>query len=85
VAFAVVFAAAAARDFRKLPADVQRRIRPKVDALAANPRPAGAEKLAGREDSYRIRIGDYRVLYRVEDEAVRVLVVRVAHRREAYR
>ena len=55
-----------------------------IDALAADPRPHGAEKLAGRDD-FRIRVGDYRIVYAVDDTERLVLVARIAHRREVYR
>ncbi len=67
------------------PQDVSRRITRKVTALAANPRPNGSEKLAGGEDEYRVRVGDYRVIYAVDDGAVLVLVLSIGHRREVYR
>jgi mRNA interferase RelE/StbE len=85
LSYTIIFKPAAAREFRKLPQDVQRRLRPKIDALASDPRPPGSEKLSGSEDAYRIRAGDYRVLYRIEDNVLLVSVVRVAYRREAYR
>lgn len=75
----------AAREFRKLPAAIQRRIRPRVDDLAENPRPAGVEKLAGAETRYRVRAGDYRVVYEIGDEVLLVLVLAVGHRRDVYR
>ena len=53
--------------------------------LADNPRPRGVEKLEGRENRYRIRVGDYRVIYEIHDEVLLVLVVRIGHRREVYR
>jgi mRNA interferase RelE/StbE len=52
--------------------------------LSANPRPPGAVKLAGRDD-FRIRVGDYRIVYAIDDEKYLVIVARVAHRREVYR
>jgi mRNA interferase RelE/StbE len=61
------------------------RIRRAIDALGENPRPAGVKKLSGRSDEYRIRVGDYRVVYTIRDDILLVLVVRVAHRREVYR
>ena len=76
---------AAERDLDALPDDVYRRIRPRIDALASNPRPQGVKKLRGTENLYRIRIGDYRVVYQVGDKVLRVLIVRVKHRRDAYR
>ena len=55
-----------------------------IDRLAEEPRPHGTVKLAGRDD-YRIRVGDWRVVYEVDDVRRRVIVVRVAHRRDVYR
>jgi mRNA interferase RelE/StbE len=63
---------------------VSDRVRAAVDALASEPRPAGCTKLAGRDD-YRIRAGDYRVVYAVDDGERVVIVARIAHRREVYR
>ncbi len=60
------------------------RIDRKILALAANPRPSGCKKLKGYKDLWRIRIGDWRVLYIVDDAAKLVSITRVAHRREAY-
>jgi mRNA interferase RelE/StbE len=79
------FTPAAHRDFRALPQDVQRRLRPKIDALAKNPRPHGAETLAGEKDLHRLRVGDYRIVYQVRDEVLLVVLVRIRHRREMYR
>jgi mRNA interferase RelE/StbE len=81
----VEFAPAAARDFAALPRSVQVRLRPRIDALADDPRPPGVEHLAGGDDLYRIRVGDYRVVYSIEGDVLLVLVVRVGHRRDIYR
>jgi mRNA interferase RelE/StbE len=75
---------AAAREYRRLQGSVRERIRTAIDSLATVPRPAGVVKLAGRDD-YRIRVGDYRVVYAVDDVERPVLVARIAHRREVYR
>lgn len=83
--YAVEFAPSAARAFRKFESAAQRRVALAIDGLALRPRPAGAVKLAGADDTFRIRVGDYRVVYMIEDRVLRVLIVRVAHRREAYR
>jgi len=53
--------------------------------LANNPRPFGSDKLAGPEELYRVRVGDYRIVYQIQDEALLVLVVKIGHRREVYR
>lgn len=82
--YSVSFAPSARREFLKLPGNLRARLAPRIEALAENPRPNGAKALAGI-DALRIRIGDFRVVYRVEDAAVLVLVLRIAHRREVYR
>jgi len=84
VSYRVFFNAHAARSFRKLPRNVQVRCKPDIDALKDNPRPFGSEKLSGVEETYRIRVGDYRILYEVHDDVLLVLVVEVGHRREVY-
>lgn len=73
------------KDFDALPKDVRRRVTTKIDALAEKPRPHGVEKLAGEDELYRIRIGEYRVVYQIRDKVLVVLLVRVRHRREVYR
>lgn len=78
------FTTGADRQFRNLPQDVQERLTPSIDALLRNPRPPGIKKLKG-EDAYRLRVGDYRIIYEVHDKVLIVLVVGVGHRREVYR
>ena len=75
----------AARVFRALDRVVQRRLAKQIDALADEPRPRGVEKLHGMENRYRVRAGDYRIIYEVEDDLLLVLVVRIGHWREVYR
>jgi mRNA interferase RelE/StbE len=77
---------AAAKELARLSASDRQRVQRRIDGLAANPRPRGAEKIAGADGpDYRIGAGNYRVLYRVQDEALWMLVIRVAHRKDAYR
>lgn len=83
--YAIRFKPSAARQFRKLDRPVQVRISSVVEALALNPRPSGVKKLQGGEGLCRIRVGDYRVVYRIMDGQMLVLVVRVGHRGEIYR
>lgn len=61
------------------------RIEGVVALLAENPRPPKATKLAGQRDRWRVRAGNYRILYEIEDDVLTVLVIRVGHRREVYR
>jgi mRNA interferase RelE/StbE len=60
------------------------RLVPKIEALAANPRPSGCRKLRGYKDIWRIRVGDYRVVYIIDDDRRMVSVTRIAHRRDVY-
>lgn len=73
----------AAKEIEVLPRQDRRKIVARIDGLASNPRPAGCEKLTGQEQ-YRIRQGRYRILYTINDKDLVVVVVRVAHRKEAY-
>ncbi len=75
----------ARRDLKSLPQQAQSRLQPHLDALEQNPRPHGVKKLAGEDDTYRIRVGAYRILYQIQDRVLVVLVVKIAPRREAYR
>ncbi len=85
MAFTVVLKPAAVRDLRKLPEDVRRRIAVRIDALATDPTPAGIEPLKGERDCFRLRVGEYRILYQIERKADAVLIARIRHRREIYR
>ena len=75
----------AAKSLTEFDRTTQTRIRAAIDALAAEPRPPGSSKLAGGSGEWRIRVGDYRIVYEIHDGRLVVLVVRVAHRREVYR
>ena len=85
MAYRVEVGPAALRNLKRLSRETQTRIRAAVDRLADNPRPPGVEKLAAQENRYRVRVGNYRVVYQIRDAVLVVLVVRVAHRREVYR
>ena len=74
----------AAKELTQLPPKDRGRIITRIQALADEPRPVGAEKLSGQE-RYRVRQGDYRILYEIEDEILRIMVVRIGHRRDVYR
>lgn len=82
--YAVRFTSRAQPDLRALPAQVVQRDYPRIQALAHEPRPSGAKKLTGEKDIWRIRVGDYRVLYRIEDDVRIVEVSNVGHRKDIY-
>ncbi len=69
---------------RKLSASMQRRLVDRMESLGSDPRPVGCEKLSGVE-AWRIRMGQYRIIYRINDRHQVVIVTRVGHRREVYR
>ncbi len=83
--YQIEFVKQAAKQLRALPAQEQERLQPKIDALATEPRPIGVIKLAGEENLYRIRVGDYRIIYSIQDDQLLVLVVKIGHRRDVYR
>jgi mRNA interferase RelE/StbE len=76
---------AAENDLKRLPTTTFHRIIPHIKALAQNPTPSGCRKLTGSKNDWRIRIGDHRVLYEIDEKAKAVRIMRVRHRREAYR
>jgi mRNA interferase RelE/StbE len=85
MAYAIEFVPSARGALKKLPREVQLRLSRRIALLSDDPRPTGSSKLKGRENLWRIRVGDYRVVYEVRDRVLLVLVVRVAHRRDVYR
>ena len=84
MAYTVTLTRSAEKELDRLPAPLHARLTRKLLALEANPRPPGVQKLHG-EDRYRIRIGDYRVLYLIDDDSKTVAIIAVGHRREVYR
>ncbi len=83
MSYAVFVEVRADKELGKLPREAQERLDAAIDALAEDPRPPGSRKLSGRE-GYRIRVGDYRVLYNVDDTERTVTVTRVGHRGSIY-
>jgi mRNA interferase RelE/StbE len=74
----------ARKELEKLSDSLIARLAPKIDDLAADPRPSGCRKLRGYKDFWRIRVGEYRVVYIIDDDRKMVSVTRVAHRRDVY-
>jgi mRNA interferase RelE/StbE len=83
--YRIEFAPAAYRNLKNLPEKTLQRIRVRIDGLISEPRPSDCVKLKGAENIYRIRTGDYRILYQVKDELLLVLVVKIGHRKEVYK
>ncbi len=85
MAYQVLLTAHARRELNRFPRKVQGRIVAKISSLADHPRPAQAKRLTASGHLWRVRSGDYRIVYQIEDEALIVVVVRIGHRREVYR
>lgn len=76
---------AAERDLRALPGNILKRVDARILSLAKEPRPDGVRKLIGADHLYRVRVGDYRIVYEIQDRAVLIVIIRVRHRGEVYR
>jgi mRNA interferase RelE/StbE len=85
VAYRIEVKPSAADALTKIPQPYRRRVARKIDQLADNPRPRGARALEGRLSLFRIRVGDYRVIYQIQEAALLVLVVRIGSRGDIYR
>lgn len=85
MAYRIEFTPRADRQFRDLERSLQIRLGRRIDSLAENPYPQGVKKLGGKEDLYRVRVGDYRIVYQVRQKRLLVLIVRIGHRSEVYR
>ncbi len=83
--YSVEFKPSAARALRRLPRHLQSQVAEKIGSLARNPFPGGVKKLQGEEKIYRVRVGDYRIIYEVQSAVLVVLVLKIGHRREVYR
>lgn len=82
--YRVELAGPVAKQLRKFEHTARRHVLLALQTLSDNPRPSGARKLVGADTAWRIRVGDFRVIYEVDDTILTVLVVRVGHRREVY-
>ncbi len=85
MAYSIQFKPLALRQLEKLPRDAQKRLAEKIEALRGNPFPAGCTKMEGLDDAWRIRAGDYRVVYQVHRGVLLILVLTVGHRKDVYR
>lgn len=82
--YAVELKASARKELERLPAKLVQRIFPRLEALAIEPRPAGCKKLKGGDNEWRIRVGDYRVVYVIDDAKLLVTVTRIRNRSDVY-
>ena len=82
--YEVRLAPAAVRQLRELDPPGRRRVQAAIDLLAENPRPPGARQLVGGAGEWRVRTGDFRIIYDIRDGELLVLVVKVGHRRDVY-
>lgn len=85
MAFCIEWKKSTRKELRKLPSKVLADVCDAVEALAENPFPHGVEKMSGSEHAYRIRLGDYRVVYEVVTETKFIEIQRVRHRKDVYR
>ena len=83
--YAVELTAKAEKVLKQLLPEVQKRIAKSLLQLKSNPRPNGVKKLAGPLSLYRVRVGDYRIVYELIDREIRVVVIAIGHRKEVYR
>ena len=84
MSYDVLLAPAAVRQLRKLEPAGRRRVQAAIDLLAAEPRPPSARQLVGGAGEWRVRTGDFRIIYEIHDQQLLVLVIKVGHRRDVY-
>mgnify|MGYP000987979270 CR=1 FL=1 len=84
MAYKVEFSNRAFRSFQKLPKDVQRQFKPIIDNLMDNPRPDGVTNIKELNKTYRLRVGDYRIIYSIFDDKLIILVLSIADRKDVY-
>jgi mRNA interferase RelE/StbE len=82
--YRIEFVKQSAKQLKYLPTEEQQKIKIKIDALADVPRPDGVVKLTGEDNLYRIRVGNYRIIYSIQDNQLLVLVIKIGHRRDVY-
>ena len=83
--YEVLISQTAEKQLKKLPSDAQRRIAAVIVSLGIDPRPVGSKKLTGSANTYRTRVGDYRVIYEIHDRKVIIAILKIGHRKDVYR
>ena len=85
MAYTIQFKPLALRQLEKLPRDIQKKLAVKIEALRDDQFPSGCNKMAAVPDAWRVRIGDYRIVYQVHQKVLLVIVLTVGHRKDVYR
>ena len=85
MAYTVQFKPLALRQLEKLSRDIQKKLAAKIESLRDDPFPSGCKKMAAVPDTWRVRAGDYRIVYQVQQKILLVLVLMVGHRKDVYR
>ncbi len=85
MSYSVLLAPQAERQLRSFPSVIQKRLVKRLKALKNDPRPPGVKKLAGKDDLYRIREGDYRIIYMIRNTDLVILILKIGDRKEVYR
>ena len=85
ISYSIEFSRTARKQLGKLPRGTGQRIADGIETLADNPLPPGVKKLTDKDDLYRIRIGDYRVIYQINESMLLILIVKIGHRGDIYR
>ena len=83
--YKISFRSSAAKEFKKLPLKIQQRIANKVEQLGIEPRISGVSKLKGSDNLYRYRVGEYRIVYKIDDLKQKIILTRIRHRKDVYR
>ena len=83
--YSIEFLRTAQKELSKLPKDIQQRIAVKIEELKTNPYPPGVKALKNGDGRLRFRVGDYRVIYKIEEDQLIILIVKVGHRRNIYK
>jgi mRNA interferase RelE/StbE len=84
VRYSIAFNKKTGKQLRTIPLEYLPKIISKIDALADDPRPRGVRKLSGRIHTYRVRQGDYRIIYQIQDQSQRVIILSISDRKDAY-
>ncbi|MEM8642922.1 MAG: type II toxin-antitoxin system RelE/ParE family toxin [Cyanobacteria bacterium P01_G01_bin.54] len=82
--YRIKFIKSAKKELVKLPKDIQKRIAAKLNSLSQNPYSSDTKKLKNGGDRFRVRVGDYRIIYKIENDQLVILIVKVGHRRDIY-